>query len=308
MSPTNSEDPVRDFAYDPIEESPSRDSSGHATVYKTVISKERCLDRFESPPQRKQCCLAKQDVALLLTELEMKVVSPLEAEELLKTEVVQTLNISPQNKDVSEVQLNKRPLLLLFREDKTVREAYRRLYSLLKMSKPVAKPRLKSSYLNPGQLSSLIEALRTGIETGDSMLTLQHTTEIQQSSVSSTLESSGSAASVDSLSSHGMRDDIRHSTYRRLDSLEETIRELENTLIEISGYPTAEQLYTDTSTRTLPVQRTDSLTSETKKPPVPPKPSSLSPASIQVHCSHTCRVNFLLLKWPALFSLLLLGG
>lgn len=302
-SPTASEDPVRDVAYDPVEESPSRDWTGHYTVYQSQISKER--DSFGSPPQQQQHCFKedmelKQEIVLLLTELEVRVVSPLESQELSRItgEALQILTITPQTKEVSDVQLSDRPLLVLLREEKTVREAYRLLHSLLESSKPVPKPRIKSSS-HPGQQNSLMEALRRGIETGDRVLTLQHNTEIktipelQQNSANTSLKSSVSARSVDSLANQSQRktrDDIRRSTYRRLDSLEETIRELENTLIEISGHPTAEQLYTERTTKGTPVQMTGSPTSETKKPPVPPKPSALSAASIQVHCLYLlCR-------------------
>lgn len=68
--------------------------------------------------------------------------------------------------------------------------------------------------------------------------------------------------------------------------MEETIRELEKALIEISIHPTAEQLYADTASKSGTVQMSDGQTSGTKKPPVPPKPSSLSPASTQVHDLH----------------------
>ncbi|XP_035852961.1 SRC kinase signaling inhibitor 1 isoform X2 [Sander lucioperca] len=292
-SPTASEDPVRDSANDPVEESPSRDWTDHHTVYQTKFSKER--DSFGSPPQREQHCFKddmelKHEVALLLTELEVRVVSPVEAKELCRTigEALQILIISPQTNEVPEVQLTGQPLLVLLREEKTVRDAYRLLYSLLESSKPVPKPRIKSS-LHSGQQSFLVEALRRGIDTGDRVLTLQHNTEIkipevQQKSINIHLKSSGSCSSMGSLSSQSQRktrEDIRCSTYRRLDSLEETIRELENTLIEISGHPTAELLYTETTIKSTPVQMTGSPTSETKKPPVPPKPSSFSPASIQ---------------------------
>ncbi|XP_076608446.1 SRC kinase signaling inhibitor 1-like isoform X8 [Chaetodon auriga] len=293
-SPAASEDPVRDFANDPGDESPSQGWTGHYAVYQTQISKER--DSLGSPPQREQChdkedAELKQRVALLLTELEVRVVSPAEAQEFSWTagEALHTLSISPQTKEISEVQLSDRPLLVLLREEETVREAYRRLHSLLESSKPMPKPRIKSSLCSVQQ-SSLVEALRRGIETGDRVLTLQPSTEIktisevQQNSVNTTIKSSGSASSFDSLSNQSQRktrEDIRHSTYRRLDSLEETIRELENTLIEISGHPAADPLYTETTTKSTPVQMTDSPTSEKKKPSVPPKPSSLSQASIQ---------------------------
>ncbi|XP_038559883.1 SRC kinase signaling inhibitor 1 isoform X2 [Micropterus salmoides] len=295
-SPTASEDPPRDLANYPLEEIPSRDWTGHYTVYQTHISKER--DSYGSPPHREQeqCCFKedmelKQEAGLLVTELEVRVVSPLEVQELSRIagESLQTLTISPQTKEVSEIQLSDRPLLVLLREEKTVREAYRLLHSLLESSKPVPKPRIKSS-LHLGQQSSLVEALRRGIETGDRVLTLKHNTEIktipgvQQNSVNCALQSSGSSHFMDSLENQGQRktrEDIRRSTYRRLDSLEETIRELENTLIEISGHPTAERLYTETTTKSTPVQMSGCPTSETKKPPVPPKPSSLGPAAIQ---------------------------
>ncbi|XP_067472631.1 SRC kinase signaling inhibitor 1-like isoform X3 [Thunnus thynnus] len=285
VSPTASEDPVRDTANDSVEESPSHDWTGR--------------DSFGGPAQRElrsQHCFEedielKEELALLLTELEVRVLSLLEAQELSRTMggILQTLTISPHTKEVSDVQLSDRPLLVLFREEKTVREAYRLLYSLLELSKPVPKPRMKSS-LHLGQQSSLVKVLRRGIETGERILTLQHNTEIkmtpevQQSSVNTTPESSGSTRSVDSQAEQSQRkarEDVRHSTYRRLNSLEETIRELENTLIEIGGHPTSEQFYTETISKSSPVQMTGSPTSETKKPPVPPKPSSVSPASIQ---------------------------
>ncbi|XP_044187761.1 SRC kinase signaling inhibitor 1 isoform X3 [Thunnus albacares] len=285
VSPTASEDPVRDTANDSVEESPSHDWTGR--------------DSFGGPPQRElrsQHCFEedielKEELALLLTELEVRVLSLLEAQELSRTMggILQTLTISPHTKEVSDVQLSDRPLLVFFREEKTVREAYRLLYSLLELSKPVPKPRMKSS-LHLGQQSSLVKVLRRGIETGERILTLQHNTEIkmtpevQQSSVNTTPESSGSTHSVDSQAEQSQRkarEDVRHSTYRRLNSLEETIRELENTLIEIGGHPTSEQFYTETISKSSPVQMTGSPTSETKKPPVPPKPSSVSPASIQ---------------------------
>nr|XP_020462972.1 SRC kinase signaling inhibitor 1-like [Monopterus albus] len=285
-SPTASEDPVRDLANDSVEESPSPDWTSNHTVYETNFSKKR--DSFESSPQRerelhclKQDVELKQELALLLTELEVKVLSPLEAQELSKTagDVLQTLTILQQTKEVSKVQLNDRPLLVIFEKDKTVREAYRLLHSLLVSSRPVP---ITQSSLHPDQQSSLVEVLRRGIETGDRILNLQHNTEMnmspdsQHSSMSSTPEFSGSARPENSLAIRmRMTENVRRSTYRRLDSLEETIRELENTLIKISGHPAAEQLYSET------VQMTDSPTSETKKPPVPSKPSPWSPASIQ---------------------------
>ncbi|XP_047427174.1 SRC kinase signaling inhibitor 1 isoform X4 [Mugil cephalus] len=288
-SSSPSEDPVRDLANNPVSESPSRDWTGHRSVYESVVSSERHLQGFESPPQRDQCCLDKereQEVALLLTELEMRVVSPHKARELSRTGVLQTLTISPEMEEASKVRLSERPLLVLFGEKKTAREAYKLLYSLLESSKPVPKPRVMSSH-HPDPHRSLLKTLRRGIETGDSILKLQPTAEIKrtpqvnESSVSSTPECSESDGSVEQpVSASRLRrtEDVRHSTYKRLDSLEETIRELENTLIEISGHPAPEFLYTQTTTA---AQGPACVTSEAKKPPVPPKPSRTSPASIQ---------------------------
>uniref|UniRef100_A0A672FVP0 SRC kinase signaling inhibitor 1 n=1 Tax=Salarias fasciatus TaxID=181472 RepID=A0A672FVP0_SALFA len=108
----------------------------------------------------------------------------------------------------------------------------------------------------------LVEALRRGAQTGDKVLTLKTKPEVEKHPLS--------------------EEDVRRSACRRLDSLEETIRELENTLIEISGSPTTEPLSSEATS--------DSLTSDAKKPPVPPKPSSLSPASTQVLYSHLSAV------------------
>lgn len=288
-SPTGSEVLVRDLANDSIEDRPSQDCCH--MVYQTQILEGR--DSFGSfsqldqePHCFKQDMELKQEFALLLTELEVRVMSSLEAQKLSKTsgDALQTLTILQETKEVSEVQLSTRPLLVLFEKNKTAREAYRLLHSLVESSRPVPKTRRKSS-LYTGQQSSLLEALKRGIETGNGILTLQHNTEVKQNSVKSTLDPSGSANSVVSPACQTrMTEDVRRSTYRRLDSLEETIRELENTLIEISGQPTAKQLYSKTTIKSTPVQMTGSPASEAKKPPVPPKPSSLSPASIQVNC------------------------
>lgn len=287
---TNSEDPVRDLGNDLVEGTQSQDWTGHHSVRKTIISRGKHSGGFESPPQREQCSDSefKQEVALLVTDLGMRVVSPLEAQELSETkgDVLHTLIISPQTKELSETQLSHRPLLVLFRVQKTVKEAYELLYSL------VASFELKFSHA-PDQQMPLAEALRSGIETGASMLTFHHKPEIrlmpELSSVSSTLNSNGSTRSADT--QRRMTEDVRRTTYKRLDSLEETIRELENTLIEISGHATREQLYSQTIINSSPVPTTGSPT-EAKKPPLPPKPSASSPSSIQVFaytsCVHSC--------------------
>ncbi|XP_069381819.1 SRC kinase signaling inhibitor 1 isoform X5 [Paralichthys olivaceus] len=276
-SPTGSENPVRGLANSSVEESPSRNLIGH--LYKTQVSNDGGSSRQR---ELKKDMELKQELALLLMELEVRAVSSLEAQELSNTtgKVIKTLTISPQTKEVSEVQLGEQPLLVLFREEQTVREAYTLLYSLLESTKPVPKPRVKSS-LHIGRQSSLVEALKRGMETGDRRLTLHNTEtkipEVQPGLVNSSLKSNGSSNSR----TNSRTEDVRRNTYKRLDSLEETIRELENTLIEISGHPSAEQLYAETTIKITPAQTTGSPSSETKRPPVPPKPSSLNTASIQ---------------------------
>lgn len=277
-------------------------------VYQTPILKSkdsfrRCSQREQEPPCLDQGVDSKQELALLLTELEVRVVNSLEAQKLSKTagDALQTLTILQETKEVSEVQLSARPLLVLFEKKTSTREAYRLLLSLVESSRPEPKPRRKSS-LYSGQQSSLLEALKRGIETGNGILTLQTKTEVKQSSARSTPDPTGSADSgVSPACQTRMTQDVRRSTYRRLDSLEETIRELENTLIEISGHPTAEQLYSEATIESTPVQTTGSPASAAKKPLVPPKPSPLSPASMQVHCllllssSMLCSLSSLLL-------------
>lgn len=257
---TPSENPVRNLTTRIAEESPTRDVTAHRVVFRPTVLREG----LSKGPQQERCLLDadfKQEVTLLLTELEMRVLSPHEAQELWCTgKVLHTLTISPQTKQVSEAELGQRPVLLRFTTENTPRDAYRLLYSLLELSEPVPKPRMKSSQ-QPSKQSSLMEALRRGMETGDGAVMFQHTDEFKTQQ--STLDNS----SVDSLTSRRrMTQEARLSTYKRLDSLEETIRELENTLIEIGGRPTANSLYTETSV-------TSQRTSEAKKPPVPPKPS-----------------------------------
>ncbi|KAF7661656.1 hypothetical protein LDENG_00256440 [Lucifuga dentata] len=300
-SPAPAEDPVRDLAKD------TGHRCGHHAVFQGQGSKMRDLFKSSSRQELRtqQCCEGdteqKEVLALVLTELEVKVVSPIEVRELSRKrgEVLQTLIIPLQTDDLPEISLSDQPLLVFFREETTVREAYRLLLSLLDSSKPVPKPRVGSSTISPNhvgpgisvhpdQQGFLLQALRRGIETGDRTITLHLNTEfeinpeIQQSSVETPLEPSGSGGSLETAANLRQRRlDIRSSTYRRLDSLEETIRELENTLIELSGHPTTEHLYSEKTSESTPVQMSGTPVSEIRKPAVPPKPSSLSPASIQ---------------------------
>lgn len=284
--PASSEDPVRDLSGDPVKQSPSLGSGGQNTVHQPPFSEERIS--FGGLPQTEQIHFIENDglkerVALLLTEFEVRVIPRVEAQELSRTTggALQTLTVSPRAARFSEIQLSRRPLVVHLEEEQTVREAYRLLLSLLESPKPVPKPR-KGSSSQAGQQSSLVEALRRGVATGNRVLTLGHGTETEtppearQVSVNETMRSDRSGDTEQNRRRTG--EDVRRSTYKRLDSLEETIRELEKTLIEISGHSTVEQLYSEITARS-----PASAVSETRKPPVPPKPSSLSPPSIQVH-------------------------
>lgn len=281
--PTAPEEPVRDLAISSAEKNPSlvwtgSDSSGGRPV--AELRSQRCFGEDVE---------LKKDLALLLTEQEMRVLTSLEAQELSSTMegLLQTLTVSAQTPAVSDVQLGDLPLLVFFTEEKTVRDAYRLLRSLLGSPKPVPKPRTKSCG-HLGRRRCLMKALTRGIETGDATLTLQHSADTN-TTPEVTRESNGSTRSGLSLAETGpskAREDVRQSAYKRLDSLEETIRELENTLMEISGHSTAEQLYTGSPSTRRPGRTTDTPTPEAQKPPVPPKPSSFKPASIQVHCFH----------------------
>uniref|UniRef100_A0A671S4H0 SRC kinase signaling inhibitor 1-like n=1 Tax=Sinocyclocheilus anshuiensis TaxID=1608454 RepID=A0A671S4H0_9TELE len=84
----------------------------------------------------------------------------------------------------------------------------------------------------------------------------------------------------------GEKEDICHSTYRRLDSLEETIRELELSLMEFSTDPhmgnifpasiQAQSSSTKRSGSTRHTAQTPADGGDTNKPAVPPKPSCIS--------------------------------
>lgn len=264
VSLSASEDPVRDVPNNAAEKRPSRDRTDHPSLRQTFNEIDFC--RGLSQPKSENVDL-KQELALLLTETEVRAVTFFEARKLreFSGKDLKTLTISASTKDGCEVRLEEFPLLVLFVEKIGLKEAYRQLLSTL-------NPRVKSS-LHSVRQKRLAEALRRGMESGDVVLRLQNNT------VTIPPDPSGSLDRGDQRRSTG---DVRRSAYMRLDSLEETIRELENTLIEISGH-SVEQLYGDTNA---PAQTPISPASVTKKPPVPPKPSSASAASVQVHSKH----------------------
>ncbi|XP_077412777.1 SRC kinase signaling inhibitor 1 isoform X17 [Vanacampus margaritifer] len=231
----------------------------HMLTESPVRDVPRC-SASASPPQRELELQrsseedVKQEVTLLLTELEMRALSPFEVHELSSAMgvILQTRTVSAHGAALSEAHLSERPLLLLFREEATLKEAYKLLLSLLETSPPQPKPRKKSPPCL-GQRSALVTALRRGTETGDVVLKLQPRTETKSP------DGDTSVLTLDPASTQSKPgENVRQSAYKRLDSLEETIRELENTLQEISGGSRSED--------------TDAKTG--KKPPVPPKPAT----------------------------------
>ncbi|XP_061906024.1 SRC kinase signaling inhibitor 1 isoform X1 [Entelurus aequoreus] len=225
------EDPVRDLSPCPVKTRPS--------VMNSPARRELRLRHSFSEEEE------KREVTLLLTELEMRALSPLEAQELSGAMgvIFQTRTISA-GAELSDVHLSERPLLLLFREETTIKDAYKLLLGLLESSHPQPRPRRTSSVARPSQRSSLVTALRRGAETGDVVLRLQH---------------GAGATDSQSVEVSQAGENVRRSTFKRLDSLEETIRQLENTLIEISAGSCAEELPPEPTRR---------------KPAVPPKPTS----------------------------------
>lgn len=111
----------------------------------------------------------------------------------------------------------------------------------------------------------------------------------------------------------GEKEDICHSTYRRLDSLEETIRELELSLMEFSTDPhTGDILPTSAQTQSSSTQRSGSTRhteqnhrdgGETNRPTVPPKPSCISSSTAKVQPS----LQYLLHPWSFFHYFNLLG-
>lgn len=293
--PASSEDPARDLTSEAGKLRPQLDGGGQNTVHQPRVSTGRgSFDSSLSRPGQigfKETGGSKGKLALLLTDFEVRAVPLPEAQELCRTagEALQTLTVSAQTEKFPEIQLSRRPAVVQLQEEQTVGEAYGLLLSLLEPSGPVPKPRRGSCSGSGGQRRSLVEALRSGTETGERVLKLQSNTE--PSKTNGAAKSGGSCDSEESPYWRKSGENVRGSAYKRLDSLEETIRELEKTLMEIGGHPTVEQLYVETPAPPLMTTRGPG------KPPVPPKPSSLSPVFVQVDAdprSMLCLLFFLL--------------
>ncbi|XP_055079777.1 SRC kinase signaling inhibitor 1 [Periophthalmus magnuspinnatus] len=203
----------------------------------------------------------EKQLVLLLTDSEIRVVTSLDVEEFKRTtrDGLRSITISPKTTEVSSQEiLSEHLCVVVFQKEQTVKDAYKRLHSLLVSTRPVPKPRTKTSTCS-GQLEILVEGLQRGSETGARVI------HLKCNSMTSTANQ------------RKPTQDVCRMTYKRMDSLEETIRELENTLIEIEGQSTVDQLYTDPAGITNPSHSSSSCSSyEPKKPPVPPKPTSLN--------------------------------
>lgn len=280
--PASSEDPVRGLTSGAVKLTPRLAGGGQNIVCQPQVP---TLDGSLSQLGFKETLWSKGKLALLLTDLEVRAISLLEAQELCRTagEALQTLTVSAQTEKIPEMQLNRRPLLVQLQEEQTVREAYTLLLSLLEPSAPVPKPRRGSCSGSGGQRRSLVEALRSGAQTGQRVLTLQVDTE-------TSVMNSRSRDSEEGQNWRKSGEKVRGSAYKRLDSLEETIRELEKTLLEIGGHSSVDQLYieTDAWSPAAPPMATRGP----EKPPVPPKPSSLSAVLVQVDAKSTQHVVF----------------
>ncbi|KAG7459679.1 hypothetical protein MATL_G00213240 [Megalops atlanticus] len=282
----------------------------------------------------------REELALVLTDREVKVLPRPEAQELSRQggESVQTLTLPVQPLDGAselhsprELRMSSAPLILLFREPLQLSETYGHLEALLEEDseegafglRDLADPNISGGKLATsigglepqkaptcsgpgpriklprGHLELLREAVRRGTETGQRTLAIPLTAEMESvvadradnmelsswQAGEALLKPSTQAPSEQSQARTGQlkrskTEDIRNSTYRRLDSLEETIRQLESALQEIAAHPsmvpTDHRHQTGPDTNPSGSVTTPALAKE--KPPVPPKPSSIAPS------------------------------
>ncbi|KAL4660526.1 SRC kinase signaling inhibitor 1-like, partial [Arapaima gigas] len=320
------------------------------------------------------------DLALVLTHKELRVVSKAEAQVFTNQhgQQLETLTLPVQSQTLSEFSshgkcicrpcLSSAPLVLFFREQMQVKEAYRHLEALLEeddsycgnrgvddeagpltvAGKPIPKPRLGRSVdtykkdtqprikLPRSQLYALKAALSWGLQTGQRTLKLSFhpendpciTTDGTKRTMLKTYTGACESKLVGSVSlqqhsatgsqpgEDGEQKLCSH-TYQRLDSLEETIRELESTIQDISCQPSiglhlrkfsltpesrteSKKLKKHTSTLEQSEGNTGSQTTSLifkKKPSVPPKPFGIPPQMIQV--------LFWLLQWSVTVTIYL---
>ncbi|XP_072561404.1 SRC kinase signaling inhibitor 1 isoform X5 [Paramormyrops kingsleyae] len=243
--------------------------------------------------------IEKEELALILTDRQLKVSPRNEAQELIRkyNQPLRIMSI-PTHKPGGPCEiyylrdnpsgpiLSSAPLFVLFKEPLEVKEAYRCLEALLDEegeaetvgSQSVSSGKIR---LSRKQLATLRRATRQGAETRCRMLSLCPDTETQVGGTYKNIERTSDrlAAPVESQPKatllHGSQaEDIRSSTYRRLDSLEETIRQLETTLQEIGAHPACSFLEQGTD-EIATVAFEASHSPDKKKPPIPPKPTGV---------------------------------
>uniref|UniRef100_A0A8C9SAY3 SRC kinase signaling inhibitor 1 n=1 Tax=Scleropages formosus TaxID=113540 RepID=A0A8C9SAY3_SCLFO len=213
------------------------------------------------------------------------------------------------------------PLVLLFKEPLLVKEAYVQLEALLEEevaqgaqevddiqssvrqlvsenmevrpqssanTSRSSEPRIR---LPARQLRALRNAVRQGLQTGSRTLSWFSSVEMNTGEPFKKIDDrNGGLAPLGQIGPGSIQDteaeDIRSSTYRRLNSLEETIRQLESTLEEIGAHPACtflRQAGHVSDTGAIPFKTTNTLETtsplEKKRPPIPPKPSTVPPAT-----------------------------
>jgi hypothetical protein len=136
-SSSPSETPVRDVTGGGTRDQPGR---GRRRIYSPLHWEPVDPEHFEEVAEK------RDELVLVLSELEVKVVSPMEAHELSRSRAggLQMLVLPPppppHTEKLSEEMLRHGPVLVLFRAKVTVREAYGLLYSHLAASTPAPGP------------------------------------------------------------------------------------------------------------------------------------------------------------------------
>ena len=220
-----------------------------------------------------------EGLGLLVTDREVRVLSKPEAQTIIRErgDEVQTMTLPVQTTDESGSihdipDLSRTPLVLLFREPVRISEAYCLLLALLetdreadpagpRASEPQSSSRARLPHRDLGPLK---EVVKLGVRTGQR--TLEVPLAAGTESVEADLPEPGVSEPSQAQAGQFRRsqgEDIRSSTYRRLGSLEETIRELETALQEFGVHPST-PIGTPVSTTTPSSNKT--------RPPVPPKP------------------------------------
>ncbi|KAJ8365996.1 hypothetical protein SKAU_G00148270 [Synaphobranchus kaupii] len=234
-----------------------------------------------------------EGLVLLLTDREVRALSRTEAQSILREggEEVQTMTLPVRTPDdagrfrsLCVSDLSCAPLALFFREPLTVSEAYSLLLALLEMvpepgpPEPVdsagqqspsqgaaeSAPRVR---VPRGDLGQLKEAVKLGVRTGRTTLEVPLRAGMEGTAADPGQTRELPVSEPNQAEAGHLRrstgEDIRSSTYRRLRSLEDTIRELEDALQEFGVQPSLPGDAPGPATTPSPNK---------PRPPVPPKP------------------------------------